>query len=262
MRDELKVLCELEGAIADPVGCFVRDDDAGWDDAAQLALLDVTMSAGVPVDLAAIPAAVSDRLAKELRSRMSDRPALIGIHQHGARHVDHQRTGRKCEFGTARAAHLQRDDLTWGRSRLTDHFGAWLDPFFTPPWNRCSEVTPALLRDLGYAALSRDRSAPAQTAMVEIPVDVDWCKHWSAGGLAAVTNVISEALRYCADRQVCFGLMLHHAVMTCDERFALRQVIAALGEVPQLEWRLLRQIVIGAPEARRGSTAANYGGGA
>ena len=58
------VLAALD-AVASPVDFFLRDDDAGWNDARLIALLGVVASAGVAIDLAAIPLAVDDALCAE-----------------------------------------------------------------------------------------------------------------------------------------------------------------------------------------------------
>ena len=44
-----------------PVWFFFRDDDAGWDDSALEALLDVFEPYGLPLDVAAIPLAATSR---------------------------------------------------------------------------------------------------------------------------------------------------------------------------------------------------------
>ena len=66
----LDLLIPAVDALPAPVRLFVRDDDAGWEDARLLALLDVMQHAGVPIDLAAIPTAVGEPLAAELGRRI------------------------------------------------------------------------------------------------------------------------------------------------------------------------------------------------
>ena len=112
--------------------------------------------AALPVDLAVIPAELDAGLARELRAR-----PRVGLHQHGLAHVNHEREGRRCEFGPARGAAAQRRDIEAGRARLADLLGERVDPIFTPPWNRCTADTGRCLAELGFAALSREaRAAP------------------------------------------------------------------------------------------------------
>jgi hypothetical protein len=226
-----------------PIDCFIRDDDAGWDDARQLALLDAAGAAGVPIDLAAIPQAVGGPLARELAARIDHHAALLGVHQHGCTHDNHETEGRKCEFGGARTPAAQQLDLQRGRARLQQLLGHRLDPIFTPPWNRCAPFTPELLARLGYVALSRDRTAPAQSALPELSVDLDWCKHHRTGGPAAASQAWAEALRARRDDGQPFGLMLHHAAMQPDEFALLGPWLARLARHPRLRWRAMRTLL-------------------
>jgi hypothetical protein len=243
------LLMPVLDALPARVDVFIRDDDAGWNDAQLLALLDVTERCGVPIDLAAIPGAMSAGLARFLRARIAAAPGLVDVHQHGSTHLNHEGEGRKCEFGVSRDAAAQRADLTRGQAQLREHFGDLLLPIFTPPWNRCTEATTALLAELGFAALSRDRGAmPAQQALQEIAVDVDWSKQWRShggeGGASAIAASFAHALRERAADGQPLGLMLHHAVMQHDERAALQELLGALAHHPRLHWRSMRELLI------------------
>src|SRR3954451_22796727 len=129
------VTAALDAAPA-PVPVFFRDDDAGWADARLFDLLDRFAACSLPVDLAVIPMELDAALAEELAAR-----PRVGLHQHGLAHVNHEREGRKHEFGPSRDAAAQRADIAAGRARLTDLLGDRVDPIFTPPWNRCTAAT-------------------------------------------------------------------------------------------------------------------------
>lgn len=245
MRDGLNAVRAALDAAAAPVRLFLRDDDAGWDDARLFKLLDCTEFAGVPIDLAVIPQACSDALAHALCARIDASPARIGVHQHGFAHTNHETTARKCEFGGARGIAEQRDDLSRGRERLGDLFGARLDAFFTPPWNRCSPATPALLAQLGFCALSRDRGAPVQNALPEVAVDVDWCKQ-RAGGDEHMCALLARRITASAGGSV--GVMLHHAVMDTHDLDLLSVLIAATAGHPRARWVSMRDVCAGAAE--------------
>lgn len=208
-------------ALDAPVGVFLRDDDAGWDDERLFALLAVTADQGVPIDLAVIPAAIGDGLARILCDRHDAGGALLGLHQHGHAHLNHESSGRSCEFGPGRAPDRQRDDLAAGRRRLAELFGDRLLPVFTPPWNRCAAGTPALLAALGFRALSRDRRATPQVDLPELPIDVDWSRHHRENGLPGIAAALVDAIAARSRDAQPLGLMLHHAVMDDDERAAL-----------------------------------------
>ena len=240
--------------------CFIRDDDAGWQDEHLFALLDVTARCHVPIDLAAIPCAVTDALASQLRARMAVAAASaapIGIHQHGYAHLNHEPADRKCEFGPSRALDLQRQDLFDGQARLLAWFGDELQPFFTPPWNRCTEGTADLLAALGFQALSRDRSAkPQQAALAELAIDVDWSKHWREGGAPAVVTAFYETLRQRAADGLPLGLMLHHGVMTPAEHALLSELLQVTAEEGLVQWCAMRDVLVGADQAQGAAPCA------
>lgn len=238
------LLAALDAAPA-PVHFFLRDDDGGWDDARLFALLDCTQRAGVPIDLAMIPQSTSETLAASLAARIDAAPQLLGVHQHGFAHTNHEAVERKCEFGGSRRHDMQRQDLVAGRARLREWFATRLDPIFTPPWNRCSAHTPALLAELGYAALSRDCGAAAQRALPELAVDLDWCKqrHLAAAAGEDFVERIARALTRCiAQEQPTVGVMLHHADMAEQELPLLAALLAAVKSHPRAQWRPMREL--------------------
>lgn len=238
MQAGVNAMLNALDAARSPVDIFLRDDDAGWDDARLLALLDCVDQARVPIDLAVIPRACGALLARELHARMDAAPGSVGVHQHGLAHANHESVERKCEFGSARGIDQQRRDLCDGRARLRDLFGSRLEAIFTPPWNRCSPGTADLLAELGYAALSRDRGAPAQRALPELPVDVDWCKERRLAaqrGEDAGTRIgFALARQILAVQSV--GLMLHHADMDAQDLLALSALLAASLRHPRARW--------------------------
>ncbi len=219
---------------------FIRDDDAGWADHELMALLDVTMQADVPIDLATIPCSLSTGLVMDLLGRMDDAPPLLSVHQHGYAHKSHEHEGRRCEFGAARSAAQQRSDLSNGRLRLAESFGKQLDGIFTPPWNRCTAETAALLQELGFTTLSRDRRAKPLNSVPELPVDVDWTRAWREDGEDRLAQAFAGAVRARESDGKPLGLMLHHAAMSHEERSCLGTWLSALGKHPRLRWRLMR----------------------
>lgn len=226
----------------DPATIFFRDDDAGWDNDALFALLDVFATREIPVDLAAIPAAITPALAQALAVRRAA-GAAIGIHQHGWVHANHEPEGRRCEFGAARSHARQRGDIAEGQARLRALFGAELDPIFTPPWNRCSQATADVLNDLGFEILSRDQSAAplALGRLRSAPVCVDWTKWVSTDPSgAALAQHIAASL---AANEPC-GIMLHHATMDPEDRHRLDALLALLGEHPMARLGQLRDLAL------------------
>jgi peptidoglycan/xylan/chitin deacetylase (PgdA/CDA1 family) len=229
-----------------PVRFFIRDDDAGWDDDRLAALLDTTAAAGVPIDLAVIPDALTPGLNRQLQQRMDTQP--LGLHQHGCSHHNHEASGRKCEFGPSRPAQARQHDLQRGQRQLQRAFGARLDPIFTPPWNRCTDDTPAQLAALGFAALSRDAGAPAQQALTELPIHTDWTREQRLAAEAATDaseKIAVQMARYVGGSHA-VGLMLHHAVMDDDELAQLRALLQRWAAHPNARWVGMRSLLPGA----------------
>ena len=234
-------LADAIGA-AQPVTWFFRNDDAGWDTPRLLRLLELFAAHDAPLDAAVIPQALTAELASVLRVRANRQ--RLGLHQHGHAHLNHEATGRKCEFGAGRGAAEQHADLANGRAWLQSQLGAALDDIFTPPWNRCTQATVDALRGLGIRVLSREhRAERLETAgLVELPVHVDWMK-WrtpAADGpdLAALDEVLAEAVTS-VPAGTPVGLMLHHAVMTDADFAALDALLAQLAGAGT-EWQLMR----------------------
>ena len=244
MSEWLEPLQRALNAARGRVGFFFRDDHAGLRDERLRALLAVFERHAVPLDLAVIPAALGADLAHELSARLRAAPALLGVHQHGYAHSNHEPAGPKCEFGDARSHAEQRGDLAAGAEILRASFGARVDPIFTPPWNRCNAVTVDCLSELGYRALSRERSAAPLDArgLSEVPVDIDWCK-------ALVTQRsplgLSRMLATAAASGRPVGVMLHHAVMADPDLVQLGELLRLLSRHPASRCYLMRQVTAG-----------------
>ena len=217
----------LERALSEagaPVTLFFRDDDGGWEDVRLRALLELHERHGMPLDLALIPDALSPQLVRDLERRAARSDAL-GLHQHGRTHLNHESAGRKCEFGPSRKAVDQYTDIESGKRLLAECFGAHVDPIFTPPWNRCTQVTVVSLCALGFGVLSRDAGAEELDLLDlrELPVSIDWCSRAETRPSLAD---LGKRLGDVAARPGPVGIMLHHAVM--DEA-SLPDVEALLG---------------------------------
>lgn len=224
-----------------PVPVFVRDDDGGWGHDRLAALVAVADRRGVVVDVAVIPDAVDDGMAADL-VRWAEAGA-VRLHQHGRRHANHEREGRKCEFGPGRPRHDQQLDLLDGARLLAERLGPHLDPVFTPPWNRCTAVTAELLAELGWQVLSRDHTAEpfGRPDLAEIPVTFDWFgktrgEPWDPAERA---RRLAASL---ADEARPTGIMLHHAVTDDDHLAAVDQLLALLAAHSSARTVTLREL--------------------
>jgi hypothetical protein len=212
----------------EPVPFFFRDDDAGWHDDALWALLDQFAAAGVPVDVAAIPAAVGATCGRGLAQRAA--AGLVRVHQHGRAHVNHEPTGRACEFGPSRSPGDQLLDVAAGRSMLEDRLGRSVDPVFTPPWNRCTPAIADAVLAAGHAVLSRDVGAARLDLplLAEVPINVDWSARRKGVLLSSVVRGEAIAGRIAAGASV--GVMLHHAVLDAAERHQVRRLLDLVAD--------------------------------
>ena len=215
-----------------PLWFFFRDDDAGWDDTALEALLDVFEPHGLPLDVAAIPMAATPRTVKIITARQTSGRNDLRVHQHGLAHTNHEPVGRKCEFGVSRSRDQQCDDITSGRDVLRELFGD-VPPIFTPPWNRCAPWTGEVLRDLGFAVLSRDLSAgrAGVPGLAELPISVDWFakRKQVPIGRTARGGLLAEM----AGGPGPVGLMLHHQVMSAQDRTEVGELLALVDAHPE-----------------------------
>lgn len=231
MRDWLDPVRVALDMSAETVPFFFRDDDAGWDHEALSRLLDLCQAGGVHIDLAVIPIELDAGLASSLRDRAAT--GLVHLHQHGFRHVNHEAGGRKCEFGPCRTHHTQFADIADGRALIGEQLHPYVEPIFTPPWNRCTEHTAVALADLGFQVLSRDRTAVpfGLSGLAEVPVTVDWFAKSRCGPLTReqIGEQIAEQI---VERPGPVGVMLHHAVTDIEHLSLIDQLLALVARHP------------------------------
>ncbi len=215
---------------ASPIDFFFRDDDAGLSDERLFALLDLFERHSLPIDVAAIPRAVTAALASELRARVAAAPERLAVHQHGFAHLNHEREGRKCEFGPSRSFALQKQDIETGRQTLSEVHGFQACDIFTPPWNRCTEATGEALRACGFRVLSRDATArPLGVAgLCELPVRVDWLARRKSVRLSLeeLGDLLAEAASAAASP---VGVMFHHELMDEAELMRAGELLSLLA---------------------------------
>jgi hypothetical protein len=210
LRNLLTSLAET----TEPVEVFFRDDDAGWGDERLLELIDRFAEHALPLDLAVIPAELEAPLAEQVVARR------VGLHQHGYAHTNHQVEGRKCEFGPARSRSQQLEDIAAGQERLRSLLGSRLDPFFTPPWNRCTADTGSVLVELGFALLSRESKAEPLGVIPELSVHLDVARLSPEELDARFAGLVGNGP---------IGVMFHHAVMEPDDMARASQLLEVLA---------------------------------
>jgi predicted glycosyltransferase len=243
IRSKLRArLDQLQGE-GRSVRIFLRDDDVDVDEASLRRLLEVSAERGVPVNLEIIPGRLTAEAISLLKTHKRAHPALVGLNQHGWLHLNHEVQGKKCEFGPGRSFEQQLADITQGRRLLETTFGEWFFPAFTPPWNRCTDVTRAALSQSGFAALSQDCQPPLNGHEYrDIPVTLDIFRWRGQTCLKPPDEIVDELLSQLGTQDP-IGLMLHHKVM--DERAfsLLDQLLAELTTYPNIHFHTFESLL-------------------
>ncbi len=216
-----------------PLRFFFRDDDVDADEATLRRLLRIFLRREVPINLGVIPARLTAAGAKLMEQSVRSAPTLIELNQHGWRHLNHERGGRKCEFGPGRTFDEQLADIARGQTRMTEAFGPNWFPVFIPPWNRCNEDTYRALDQLGFRALSAKRRSPVVTGyrFKDISITLDLYR-WRGGACLKPSKEIIDDLIAQLSRQQTIGVMLHHKVMDEEAFTFLDSLLDALVAQP------------------------------
>ncbi|MFQ5588405.1 MAG: glycosyltransferase [Nitrospiria bacterium] len=222
---------------------FLRDDDADDDLEMLRSLFDVTLSASVPINLAIIPGTLSDAGIQLLDNHKHLHPDLFGLNQHGWRHLNHEKEGRKCEFGPSRGFDSQFEDISRGKALLEKVFRDKFYPAFTPPWNRCTEDTFKVLHQLGFKVFSKDRGKMPVTGYVfqEISTTLDLYRWKGNPAMKTPEEIVTTLLTQMRTLDP-VGLLLHHKVMGADEFSFLDFLLQALRRYPNIRFHTFESL--------------------
>ena len=238
---------ELKNALAKletdnrTINVFFRNDDVDVDEPALRQLLYTFWSLKTPLNLAVIPGLLTEACAALLKEY--DR-AQFDLHQHGWRHINHETTGRKCEFGVSRSYARQFKDIARGRQRMDEAFMQSWSRVFTPPWNRCTEDTYRALDQLGFEALSKDSGKPPVTGyrFREISVTFDLYRWKGEPAMKSPENVFSELAAQVNELDI-VGIMLHHKVMDASAFAFLEQLLETLSNCPNVRFHTFQSLL-------------------
>jgi len=193
-----------------------RDDDAVRP-TPQLDRL-LVLADGVPIGLAVIPAAVEPGLAERLSGL-----GWAGVLQHGWRHANHGRHGKKSEYPPTRNSAEVAVELADGRACLAALFGPQALPIFVPPWNRFAPDFLSLLPAAGLGALSAmapNRGPPLPPGIADIDVHVDPVAWKDGSGFIGTETALSRILGELRTRRLgdmpvstAIGILTHHLIM-------------------------------------------------
>lgn len=192
---------------------FFRADDIAVTDAPCIRLLSLFRRHRTGLCLAVVPQWLHEERRLDLE-RISPEDPLWCWHQHGFCHQNHEKEGKKGEFGDCREIEAIRQDIAAGKTLLEERLGTLFCPVFTPPWNRCGTKAITVLRDLGFLALSRSRDAkPAvhDPMLPDLQVNVDLHTRKDSSVEAGWRSLMGELAlaAHCGS----MGIMLHHELM-------------------------------------------------
>ena len=241
----LKSTLEQRGLQAAPLRLFFRDDDVDEDEAKLRRLLRLFLERNMPINLGVIPGRLTAACAELLAESADATPATLELNQHGWRHLNHEREGRKCEFGPSRTYAEQSADIAQGRERMTEAFGQNWSPVFIPPWNRCTEDTYRALDHLGFRALSAKHGGPVVTGyrFEDISITLDLYR-WNDGARLKSPEEVVDSLLAQLLLQQTIGVALHHKVM--DERaFSfLASLLDTLASHPTVRFHTFQSLLM------------------
>ena len=197
---------------SDSAEIFFRADDIGVMSDSFIRLIKLFELHRIPLNLAVVPAWISEARWSAISNACDVSSALWCWHQHGWRHRNHQAEGKKGEFGSQRKDYEIKADILKGMERLQTLLGSNFSPFFTPPWNRCSEQTLTILESSGFRAVSRDSGAkPASLLLPDFPVNTDLHTRREKNPDDSLKNLASEFES--GIRSGRLGIMIHHQRM-------------------------------------------------
>jgi hypothetical protein len=232
------------------INLFFRDDDVDEDESSMRKLLDIFLEEAAPVNLQIIPDRLTPAAASLLLQHHRLRPDLFELNQHGWRHINHEREGRKCEFGPSRNFDEQLADIASGMTVLEETLGAAFSLVFTPPWNRCTAQTLKALDQLGFQGYSGFRSGEPVSGYGFRDVSVTLDLHrWKNGvTMKRADEIVSELISQLRESDT-IGIMLHHKVMDEDGFDFLSRLLKELPGSGVVNFRRFQDLL----EGRRNS---------
>ncbi len=228
----------LQRGLANGTGAariFFRADDIGAPGRQFSQLIELFTRHRLPLCLAVVPTWLTKSRWDSLQSLTGPGSSQWCWHQHGWLHRNHERTGKKQEFGTGRPAAAQVADLMKGKERLEDLMGNDFSPFFTPPWNRCSSDSLEGLKKLGFTAVSRSSNARPETpdGLPDLQVSIDLHTRKETEPQQAFNALLREIEQSVSSSTA--GVMIHHQRMDTAAVAFLDSLLEAVAENPSLQ---------------------------
>lgn len=192
---------------------FFRADDIGIISHQFKQLIACFQKHRMPLCLATVPAWLNEPRLQELRRVTGSGSSQWCWHQHGRLHRNFAPAGKKQEYAGSRSKNDIYTSLGKGKNKLEQLLGLDFQPFFTPPWNRCSSDTLEALVALGFKAVSRSKGARPKTLphLPDFQVNVDLHTRKEVEPAQSLENLMMEIEQGIASG-LC-GIMIHHQRM-------------------------------------------------
>ncbi|MCF6248998.1 MAG: hypothetical protein L3J69_16820, partial [Desulfobacula sp.] len=188
-----------------------------------------------PLCLAVVPSWMTRQRWASMQDFVIQGGDLFCWHMHGFRHMNHEKKGKKQEFGPERSYRELFDELSHGRNRLQTILGQMLTPIFTPPWNRCSLETMIILKKMGFKGVSRSHGTlpvpPTGFKDFSVHVDLHTRKEKQArDGWQRMHEEFKTGMKSSA-----CGIMIHHMRMNDPAFIFLEYLLALIAANKQIE---------------------------
>ena len=226
---------------------FFRADDVAIASIKQHRLLDIFARLDTPLCAAMVPAWMTPRHWEAISRAVQGKHHLFAWHQHGWNHLNHQREGKKQEFGPGAGLEAKRRAILRGRDKLVSILGERFLPVFTPPWNRLDPETMQILVEAGFLAISRFRGDKLQSlpGLPDLPVNVDLHTRRETSPEAGWDAFLAELDQALASGRA--GFMIHHQRMNEAAFVFLEQLLPLLHAQPNISLLHFGQILDGSP---------------
>jgi predicted glycosyltransferase/peptidoglycan/xylan/chitin deacetylase (PgdA/CDA1 family) len=237
---------------ATPCSIFMRDDDIDQDEDTLRQLCDVVLSKQLPLHVAIIPNTLTPAGIRVIKDAKRAYGENLELGQHGWQHLNHETSGRNCEFGPSRSFTEQLGDIASGKALLEDVFMEQFSPIFTPPWNRCTLDTHRALDQLGFKVFSKDTSHSSVTGyrFKEVSTTLDLYTWKEGANMKPPHIIITEIIRQLTAGET-VGLLLHHKVMDADAFNFLDALLSQLKRYSFIQFRTLQQLASVASQPER-----------
>lgn len=223
-------LAQLDSS--EPIPILFRADDIGVLSAHFSEMMRLFNHYHLPLCLAVVPTWLTRRRWDAMGEQIDTGSDLWCWHQHGWNHANHEPSGKKNEFGPTRTAVAMESEIRKGRDRLVQLIGKDFQPFFTPPWNRCSQEAIRVCKNLGFRGISRSRGEQKEpAALPDFYINVDLHTRKEADQAAALEGLCGEFRQAINDR--CIGVMIHHQRMNDKALHLLDRLLEFITDNPR-----------------------------